>query len=50
MPPKAEKKPTVAGKAPAGKAPAEKKEAGKKTACKLATHDALIDPSADIIV
>ena len=32
MPPKAEKKPTTAGKAPAGKAPAEKKEAGKKTA------------------
>jgi histone H2B len=31
MPPKAEKKPTTAGKAPAGKAPAEKKEAGKKT-------------------
>jgi histone H2B len=31
MPPKAEKKPTTAGKAPAGKAP-EKKEAGKKTA------------------
>jgi hypothetical protein len=31
MPPKAEKKPTTAGKAPAGKAPAEK-EAGKKTA------------------
>ncbi|MCJ1448737.1 MAG: histone H2B [Stictis urceolatum] len=32
MPPKAEKKPTTGGKAPAGKAPAEKKEAGKKTA------------------
>ena len=32
MPPKAEKKPTTAGKAPAGKAPADKKEAGKKTA------------------
>jgi hypothetical protein len=32
MPPKAEKKPTTAGKAPAGKAPAEKKAAGKKTA------------------
>jgi hypothetical protein len=32
MPPKAEKKPTTAGKAPAGKAPATKKEAGKKTA------------------
>ena len=32
MPPKAEKKPTTAGKAPVGKAPAEKKEAGKKTA------------------
>jgi len=32
MPPKAEKKPSTAGKAPAGKAPAEKKEAGKKTA------------------
>ena len=32
MPPKAEKKPTTAGKAPAGKAPTEKKEAGKKTA------------------
>ena len=32
MPPKAEKKPTTAGKAPAGKAAAEKKEAGKKTA------------------
>jgi histone H2B len=32
MPPKAEKKPTTAGKAPAGKAPAAKKEAGKKTA------------------
>jgi len=32
MPPKAEKKPTTAGKAPAGKAPVEKKEAGKKTA------------------
>jgi len=32
MPPKAEKKPTTAGKAPAGKGPAEKKEAGKKTA------------------
>ena len=30
MAPKAEKKPTVAGKAPAGKAPG--KEAGKKTA------------------
>ncbi|AOW05993.1 histone H2B [Yarrowia lipolytica] len=27
----AEKKPSLAGKAPAGKAPAEKKEAGKKT-------------------
>lgn len=27
----AEKKPSIAGKAPAGKAPAEKKEAGKKT-------------------
>jgi hypothetical protein len=32
MPPKAEKKPTTAGKAPAGKTPVEKKEAGKKTA------------------
>lgn len=32
MPPKAEKKPSTGGKAPAGKAPAEKKEAGKKTA------------------
>jgi len=32
MPPKAEKKPTTAGKAPAGKTPTEKKEAGKKTA------------------
>lgn len=32
MPPKAEKKPTTAGKAPAGKAPTDKKEAGKKTA------------------
>ena len=32
MPPKAEKKPTTAGKAPAGKAPVDKKEAGKKTA------------------
>ena len=32
MPPKAEKKPTTAGKAPAGKTPADKKEAGKKTA------------------
>jgi histone H2B len=38
MPPKAEKKPTTAGKAPAGKAPAEKKEAGKKTAA-AATGD-----------
>lgn len=32
MPPKAQKTPVTAGKAPAGKAPAEKKEAGKKTA------------------
>ena len=32
MPPKAEKKPSTGGKAPAGKAPVEKKEAGKKTA------------------
>lgn len=32
MAPKAEKKPSTGGKAPAGKAPAEKKEAGKKTA------------------
>ena len=32
MPPKAEKKPATASKAPAGKKPAEKKTAGKKTA------------------
>jgi len=31
MPPKAEKKPTTAGKMPAGKTPTVKKEAGKKT-------------------
>lgn len=35
MPPKAEKKPSTGGKAPAGKAPAEKKEAGKKTAAPI---------------